>query len=100
MGLSFRASRILERLHKAIQTPGYQSGVHDLDARFHALRLDRKPTVTKNEFVNAATGDGLLSAEDAGVLFRGLAAGSSNGRDGGSASLAEVGTCTRRTEHN
>lgn len=90
MGLSFRASRILERLHKAIQTPGHQSGVHDLGAAFHELRLNGKSTVTKSEFVNVTAADGLLSAEDAGVLFRGLAAGASSGGDGDSASLAEV----------
>lgn len=90
MGLSVRASRILERLHNTIQTPGFQSGVHDLGARLHELRVDGKATVRKREFVNAMAGDGLLSAEEAEVLFKGLAASASIGGDGESASLHEV----------
>lgn len=88
MGLSFQAARILQRLHNAIQTQG-QRGLDEFRARLHELCLDQKRVATEKHFVLAAAGEGgVLSAEEAGVLFRGLA--SVGPGDGDSVSIAEV----------
>ncbi|CAN0325955.1 unnamed protein product, partial [Ectocarpus sp. 8 AP-2014] len=72
MGLSFRASRVLERLHNAIQIQG-QHGLDEFRARLHEQRLHGKREATETEFIAAAGGDdGVLSGEEATILFREL----------------------------
>lgn len=72
MGLSFRASRVLERLHNAIQIRG-QHGLDEFRARLHEQRLHGKREATETEFIAAARGgDGVLSGEEAAILFREL----------------------------
>lgn len=89
MGLSYRASRILERLHTAIQTRR-QNGLDGFRARLHEQCLDGKREATERDFVAAVGADdgGVLSAEEARALFREL-----GGKDG-SVPFAEV-RCTR-----
>lgn len=79
MGLSYRASRILERLHTAIQTQG-QHGLDEFRARLHEQCLDGKREATVREFVAAAAGgdDGVLSAEEAEILFKELSGNSTD----------------------
>jgi len=87
MGLSYRASRILGRLHTAIQTQG-QHGLDEFRARLHEQCLDGKREATEREFVAAAGGDeGVLSKEEAEILFREL---SGNSKDNSSVPFAEV----------
>lgn len=94
MGLSFQASRLLQRVHSTIQAQG-QRGLDDFRARLHELCLDGKRVATEKDFVSAAaSGDGVLSVEEARVLFRGLASGSG---DGGTVAFAEVCWCGRIT---
>ncbi|CAM9395475.1 unnamed protein product [Scytosiphon promiscuus] len=72
MGLSYRASRILERLHAAIRTRG-QDGLSGFRARLHEQCIDGKREATERNFVAVVGGDGgVLSTEEAGVLFREL----------------------------
>lgn len=72
MGLSYRASRILQRLHAAIQARG-QNGLDGFRARLHEQCLDGKREATERHFVAAVSGShGVLSAEEAGILFREL----------------------------
>ena len=86
MGLSYRASRILERLHAAIQTQG-QHGLDEFRARLHEQCLDGKREASVREFVAAAGGDdGVLSGEEAEILFRELG----GIRKDGSVPFAEV----------
>lgn len=88
MGLSYRASRIIERVHAAIQTRGHR-GLDKFRARIHEYCLDGKREAIEREFVAAASGDGgVLSGEEAGILFREL-----GGKDG-SAPIAAVGTAS------
>lgn len=88
MGLSYRASRIIERVHAAIQTRGHR-GLDKFRARIHEYCLDGKREATEREFVAAASGDGgVLSGEEAGIIFREL-----GGKDD-SAPIAEVGAST------
>lgn len=88
MGLSYRASRVLERLHTAIQTRG-RHGPDDFRCRLHEQCLDgNKREATERDFVAAAAeGDaGVLSEDEARVLFREL---SGNDKDS-SIPFAEV----------
>lgn len=87
MGLSYRASRVLERLQTAIQTRG-QHGLDYFRSRLHEQCLDGdKREATERDFVAAAEGDGgVLSQEEACVLFREL---SGKGKDS-SVPFAEV----------
>ena len=86
MGLSYRASRVLERLHTAIQTRG-QHGLDYFRCRLHEQCLDgKKREATERDFVAAAGDGGVLSQEEARVLFREL---SGNGKDS-SVAFAEV----------
>lgn len=72
MGLSFRASRVLERLHNAIQIRGQRS-LDEFRARLHEQRIHGKREATEMEFIAAAGGDdGVLSGEEAAILFREL----------------------------
>lgn len=87
MVLSYRAARVLERLHTAIQTRG-QHGLDKVRCRLHEQCLDgNKREATERGFVAAAGDDGgVLSQEEARVLFREL---SGNGKDS-SVAFAEV----------
>lgn len=78
MGLSYRASRILDRLHKAIRAQG-QRGLDEFRTRLHELCLDGTQLATESNFAAAATTgeDGVLSMEEAGILFKELCSGSS-----------------------
>lgn len=87
MGLSYRALRIIERLHNAIQVRGHR-GLDEFRARVHEYSLDGKREATERAFVAAASGGCILSGEEAGILFREL-----GGKDG-SASIPEVGAAS------
>lgn len=89
MGLSYRASRVLERLHTAIQTRG-QHGLDYFRCRLHEQCLDgNKREASERDFVAAAEGSGgVLSQEEARILFREL---SGQGK-GSSVPFAEVGS--------
>lgn len=95
MGLSYRASRILDRLHKAIRAQG-QRGLDEFRTRLHELCLDGTQLATESNFAAAAAagGDGVLSLEEAGILFKELCGGSSVvGHDQKCVPFAKVRAC-------
>lgn len=79
MGLSYRASRILDRLHRAIRAQG-QRGLDEFRTRLHELSLDGTQLATESSFAAAAAagGDGVLSLEEAGIIFKELCSGSND----------------------
>lgn len=93
MALSSHARHILRRLHDAIQTQGgNQNGFNELRSQLHDLCVaSGKRLAAEPDFRAAMVGTGLLSSEEAGVLFRGMLAASGADRmDGELLSFAEV----------
>lgn len=93
MGLSWHARRILRRLQDTIQAQGGgQNGFDQLRAQLYDLRVaSGKRLAAEPDFRAAVVGSGLLSSEEAVVLFRGMLASSRVDQvDGKLLPLAEV----------
>lgn len=74
MGLSPHTRHILRRLHDAIhhgQGKG-QNGFNRLRSQLHDSCVTSRRSISEQDFQAAVVATGLLSAEDAGVLFRGV----------------------------
>lgn len=74
MGLSSHTRHILRRLHDAIrhdQGAGW-NGFNQLRSQLHDVCVTSQRLASEQDFRAAVVGAGLLSTEDAGVLFRGV----------------------------
>ena len=74
MGLSPHTRHILRRLHDAIRHDRgvHRNGFNRLRCQLHDLCATSQRSASEQDFRAAVVGTGLLSAEDAGVLFRGV----------------------------
>lgn len=96
MSLSSHATRILRRLHDALQPHGHK-GFDEFRTQLHELCVDSKRMATEKEFRAAMAGAGLLSAEDADILFGGFARNGASGKgDRDHVSFAQVRVTSNR----